>query len=108
MSVFPKIIDYLKKKATQLRNSEDFFEIRDYFKKIGTNPQLRDKSVSVSFCPPTEFASARHAGEPFCHPLITIARERAEQFFGEVSVCGPRRNRTAVSSMRMTCSTTRP
>ena len=44
------------KKATQLQSSDNFFEIRDYFKKTGTNQQLRDKSVSISFCPPTEFA----------------------------------------------------
>ncbi|MFZ4500544.1 MAG: hypothetical protein ACOYMZ_03590 [Minisyncoccia bacterium] len=49
------------KKATQLQSTDNFFEIRDYFKKIGTNSQLRDKSVSVSFCPPTEFARARNA-----------------------------------------------
>ncbi len=93
------------KKATQLRTSEDFFEIRDYFNIIGTNPQWRDKSVSVSFCPPTEFASARHAGEPFTHPLITIARERAEQFFGEVSICGPTGSRTPTCSMPWNRST---
>jgi hypothetical protein len=38
-------------------------------------------------CPPTEFACARTAGEDFCHPLITIARERAEQLFERVSEC---------------------
>jgi len=34
------------KKATQLVSCDNFFEIRDYFKKTGTNQQLRDKSVS--------------------------------------------------------------
>ncbi|MEX2052267.1 MAG: hypothetical protein WD991_01045, partial [Candidatus Paceibacterota bacterium] len=76
------------KKATQLASSDNFFEIRDYFKKIGTNPVLRDKSVSVSFCPPTEFACARKAGENFHHPLMHIARERATHFTDTVSLCG--------------------
>src|SRR3989338_8622231 len=49
------------KKATQLTSSDNFFEIKDYFKKIGTNSVLREKSVSISFCPPTEFACARKA-----------------------------------------------
>ena len=82
------------KKATQLESTEDFFEIRDYFKKIGTNPQLRDKSVSVSFCPPTEFAFAEKTGSEFVHPLSIIARKRATNFFAEVSSCPSSRIRT--------------
>jgi hypothetical protein len=75
------------KKATQLRATNDFFEIRDYFKKIGTNSHLRDKSVSVSFCPPTEFACACKADADFRHPLLATARQRAGQFFDTVSIC---------------------
>ncbi|KKQ83475.1 MAG: hypothetical protein UT04_C0031G0001, partial [Candidatus Daviesbacteria bacterium GW2011_GWF2_38_7] len=76
------------KKATQLVSSDNFFEIKDYFKKIGTNPVLREKSVSISFCPPTEFACARKAGEDFSHPLLTLARERATIFSGNFPECG--------------------
>src|SRR3989344_2826255 len=57
------------KKATQLKTSDNFFEIRDYFKKIGTNLQLRDKSVSVSLCPPTEFAFGCKTNSDFVHFL---------------------------------------
>jgi hypothetical protein len=48
------------------------------------------KSVTVSFLSsahPTVFACARRAGEDFHHPLLTLARERAEQFFDKVSDC---------------------
>jgi len=75
------------KKATQLTSSDNFFEIKDYFKKIGTNSVLREKSVSISFCPPTEFACARKAGEDFSHPLLTIARERATIFSSNFPEC---------------------
>ena len=77
------------KKATQLRNSVDFFEIRDYFKKIGTNPQLLDKSVSVSFCPPTEFALAHNTDSDSAHPTPTLARTRADSFPDRVLKCDP-------------------
>ncbi|MGB2580302.1 MAG: zinc ribbon domain-containing protein, partial [Minisyncoccia bacterium] len=80
------------KKATQLVSSDDFFEIRDYFKKIGTNPLLRDKSVSVSFSPPTEFAFACKAETDFAHPLLTTARQRARDISEEVSNCALGRN----------------
>src|SRR3989344_7985837 len=37
---------------------------------VGTNLQLRDKSVSVSFCPPTEFTFACKTDSDFAHPLL--------------------------------------
>ncbi len=80
------------KKATQLQSTDNFFEIKDYFKKIGTNLQLRDKSVSVSFCPPTEFAISRKTGSEFAHPLLSLARTRADQISNDVSFCGEGRN----------------
>ena len=82
------------KKATQLQNSVDFFEIRDYFKKIGTNLQLVDKSVSVSFCPPTEFALAHNTDSDSAHPTHTLARKRALGFSDQVSECDPTESRT--------------
>ncbi len=75
------------KKGAELVSSSDFYEIRDYLKKIGTNPRMHNKSVSVSFCPPTEFAFICKTGLEFAHPLTTLARKRATDFFGEVSVC---------------------
>ena len=75
------------KKATQLKTSDNFFEIRDYFKKIGTNSQLRDKSVSVSFCPLTEFARTQNAEfllSPYSAPS---ARPDFSLTSSEVSLC---------------------
>jgi hypothetical protein len=50
----------------------------------------KSKFVSGSFlfsCPPTEFAFAEKTGLEFAHPLSTIARKRATDFFAEVSSC---------------------
>ncbi len=82
------------KKATQLISSDNFFEIRDYFKKIGTNQTLRDKSISISFCPPTEFALAQKPNSDFINPRQIIARTRATHFSNDVCFCGPYRTRT--------------
>jgi site-specific DNA recombinase len=82
------------KKGAELATSSDFYEIRDYLKKIGTNHVMRDKSVSVSFCPPTEFAFACKTDSDFAHPLAITARKRATDFFGDVSTCPPGGNRT--------------
>ena len=82
------------KKATQLKTSDNFFEIRDYFKKIGTNLQLRDKSVSVSFCPPTEFAFSQKPDLNSADSSAILARKRATHFSDQVSFGGPYRTRT--------------
>ena len=91
------------KKATQLRNTDNFFEIRNYFKKIGTNSQLLDKSVSVSFCPPTEFARTRHAefllspySAPSARPDLGLSKR-------EVSFCDPTENRTLIDGLKTRC-----
>ena len=50
----------------------------------------KEEFVSGSFlfyCPPTEFAFAEKTGSEFAHPLSTIARKRATDFFAEVSSC---------------------
>ncbi len=49
-------------KAEKLSRSESFGEIKAFVQKIGTNPLLLDKSVSVSFGEPWDFAASRLAG----------------------------------------------
>ena len=82
------------RKATQLMSSEDFFEIRDYFKKIGSNHKLCDKSVSISFCPPTEFVLKQKLNLDFIKPIVHNTRLRAGRKNTDVSLCGPYRTRT--------------
>src|SRR3989344_3033926 len=91
------------KKATQLKTSDNFFEIRDYFKKIGTNPQLRDKSVSISFCPPIEFACARRADFKFPPPCAPSARPHFSLTPDQVSFCDPTENRTLIDGLKTRC-----
>jgi len=47
----------------------------------------KEKSVSVSFSPPTEFARARNTKTDFAHPLLSLARQRAREFSEEVPSC---------------------
>ena len=49
-------------KAEKLSASDSFPEIKAFVQKIGTNPLLLDKSVSVSFGEPWDFAASRLAG----------------------------------------------
>src|SRR3989344_6036442 len=47
------------KRAGFLATSENLHEMRDFLRSFGTNPALKDKTISISFCPPSEFARAR-------------------------------------------------
>ena len=49
-------------KAEKLSASDSFPEIKAFVQKVGTNPLLLDKSVSVSFGEPWDFAASRLAG----------------------------------------------
>ncbi len=51
-------------KAEKLSASDSFPEIKAFVQKIGTNPLLLDKSVSISFCPPWDFMALRKAQSP--------------------------------------------
>ena len=47
----------------------------------------KEESVSVSFCPPTEFAFACKTDSDFAHPLLLTARTRAGEFSDQVMNC---------------------
>jgi len=52
-------------KAEKLSASDSFPEIKAFVQKIGTNPLLLDKSVSVSFGEPWDFTASRLAGRAY-------------------------------------------
>ena len=47
------------KRAGFLATSENLHEMRDFLRSFGTNPALNDKTIAISFCPPSDFARAR-------------------------------------------------
>ena len=56
------------KQANFLANSPDYPKMKTLFQKIGTNPQVRDKSARVSFSPPSRFLAQRRGGLGFAGP----------------------------------------
>ena len=76
------------KRAGFLATSENLHEMRDFLRSFGTNPLLQDKTISISFCPPSEFARTHKADSilsPFSAPT---ARGRLGLSEPEVSNCG--------------------
>ena len=76
------------KHAGFLASRENLHEMRDFLRSFGTNPALNDKTISISFCPPSIFARTRKADfissshiTPQASPIFLLTPE-------EVSVCG--------------------
>ncbi len=84
------------KKATELVSSDNLDEMREFLRMFGSNPVMRDKSIAITFSPPSEFVSACKAGADFAHPLLSIARKRASEFSADFYVCDPTENRTLI------------
>ncbi len=76
------------KHAGFLASRENLHEMRDFLRSFGTNPALNNKTISISFCPPSIFArtckadfiSSLHSA-PSARPHFSLTPE-------EVSVCG--------------------
>src|SRR3990167_2715084 len=70
------------------RFTQNLHEMRDFLRSFGTNPLLQDKTIPISFCPPSEFARTHKADSilsPFSAPT---ARGRFGLSEPEVSNCG--------------------
>ncbi len=75
------------KRAGFLATSENLHEMRDFLRSFGTNPVFQDKTISISFCPPSDFAKFQKEiffSRPESAPS---ARSRHALTFSEVSVC---------------------
>ncbi len=91
------------KRAGFLASSTKYAEMRDFVRSFGTNPALKDKTISISFCPPSDFARIRKA-EFISSPHGAL---RAPAHFGlsdrEVSFCDPTGNRTPITGLKSRC-----
>ncbi len=88
------------KHAGFLGASTEYAEIRDFVRTFGTNPALRDKTISISFCPPSVFVSAAMARGGFCSVGAATPRPALVLSSEEVAICDPTENRTPISRMK--------
>ncbi len=84
------------KQAGFLSHSTNYVEIRNFVRSFGTNPSLDNKTISISFCPPSEFArtqKAKFISSPYFAPT---ARDRFSLTSSEVQICDLTGNRTRI------------
>lgn len=75
------------KRAGFLARSTNYAEIREFVRSFGTNPAMRDKTISISFCPPSELARARRAQFAAAHSRPASRRGSAALNPAEVLLC---------------------
>ena len=91
------------KHAGFLASRENFHEMKDFLRSFGTNPALNNKTISISFCPPSIFARTRKAdliSSPYSAPS---ARSHFSLTPEQVSNCDPTQNRTAINGLKTRC-----
>ena len=82
------------KHAGFLASRENLHEMRDFLRSFGTNPAMNDKTISISFCPPSIFARTRKAEFISSSHSAPSARLHFSLSPDEVSVCGRYGSRT--------------
>ena len=89
------------KHAGFLASSTNYAEIREFVRSFGTNPAMHNKTISISFSPPSDFARIRRM--EFASALRRAPQARGVSALSaeEVSICGLTGNRTRDSAMRM-------
>ncbi len=80
------------KQATFLTNAEDLHEIRAFVEKIGTNPQVRDKSARFGVPVLSELVFAYNAKTDFVHAQTPIRFAGRGREMDRVSFCGDGEN----------------
>jgi DNA invertase Pin-like site-specific DNA recombinase len=75
-----------------LASGENLSEMRDFLRNFGTNPSMKDKTISISFCPPSEFV--RMHQPKFLLSPYSAPQARADFLLTpeEVAVCEPERD----------------
>ncbi len=91
------------KHAGFLATSENLHETRDFLRSFGTNPAMKDKTISISFCPPSDFARIRKAKFAFTPHSAPSARPHFSLTTEEVSNCDLTENRTPINGLKTRC-----
>ena len=76
------------KQAGFLASSTNLHEIRNFVRSFGTNPAMQDKTISISFCPPSDFARIQKAEFARMPRRAPQARGPFALSDEEVSICG--------------------
>src|SRR3990167_10314169 len=98
------------REAVILEKGENYFAWKEFFQKIGSNPILKDKTLSCNWGELWEFTASAVGGKSFEKiDSAILASAKSLRFLNseQVSFGGPCENRTRISRMQTGCSATK-
>ena len=84
------------REAIKLQGQDNMHEWRDFFRKIGSNPSLKDKTLSIGWNPLWDFTARVADGKKKGAAIFSAQNRRDQQFLAEVSIGDPTGNRTRI------------
>ena len=91
------------KEATELQSGDDFLEWKHFFQKIGSNPEIKDKTVHIHWGELWEFTASAIGGKEIDSAILASAKSLLSLENENVSIGDPTGNRTPLSSVRGMC-----
>ena len=94
------------KEATELQSGDDFLEWKQFFQKIGSSPEIKDKTVHIHWGELWEFTAYIVGGkgfEEFDSAILASAKSLLSLENENVSIGDPTENRTPLTSLRRMC-----
>ncbi len=87
------------REAVILEKGENYFAWKEFFQKIGSNPSLKNKTLSINWGELFEFTAKTKADFALRSGIFARQKSRDASISDQVSFCGPTGSRTPTSSM---------
>ena len=91
------------KKCADLEKSENYLEWKTFFQEIGSNPEIKDKTVSIHWGELWDFVASAKCGSGLHSADFWNKNPLAISNFANVSLGDPTGNRTRITGLKSRC-----
>ena len=91
------------KECADLEKTENYLEWKQFFQKIGSNPEIKDKTVSIHWGELWDFVASAKGGSGL--PSASFASQNSPLIsnFANVSLGDPTGDRTRITGLKSRC-----
>ena len=91
------------REAVELEKTDNYPEWKRFFQKIGSNPSLNDKTLSIGWGELWEFTASAIGGKETDSAILASAKSLRYCNFDNVSLGDPTGNRTRITGLKSRC-----
>ena len=91
------------REAVELEKTDNHLEWKRFFQKIGSNPSLNDKTLSIGWGELWEFTASAIGGKETDSAILASAKSLRYCNFDNVSLGDPTGNRTRITGLKSRC-----